>query len=68
MKYETTGSAWRISVSDDGVGRLGEEGRPPPVGLGTSIVEALAHQLEARVDIESGPQGTIVSIIHETDS
>ena len=33
-------------------------------GLGTSIVEALSHQLNARTEVSAGPQGTIVSIIH----
>jgi len=33
--------------------------------LGTSIVEALARQLDARVEVSSGPQGTMVSIIRE---
>ena len=64
VKYDATGSAWRLSVSDDGVGRLNHEGQPASTGLGTSIVEALGHQLSARVNIASGPRGTIVSIIH----
>jgi len=34
------------------------------VGLGTSIVNALANQLDARVDVVTGQGGTIVSIIH----
>jgi hypothetical protein len=33
----------------------------PHVGLGTSIVEALAHQLNATVEKTSGPQGTTVT-------
>jgi hypothetical protein len=33
--------------------------------LGTSIVEALARQLYARVEVASTPQGTIVAIIRE---
>ena len=35
---------------------------PSHIGLGTSIVEALAHQLEATVQKTSGPRGTAVSI------
>jgi two-component sensor histidine kinase len=35
-------------------------------GLGTSIVKALAQQLDARVEVLSGPQGTSVSITHAT--
>lgn len=64
VKYEASGSEWRLSVSDDGVGRLSEDGQPASTGLGTSIVEALAHQLDARVEISSGPQGTVVSVDH----
>jgi two-component sensor histidine kinase len=64
VRYHATGSEWRISVSDDGVGRVGQGGQPASTGLGTSIVEALAHQLDARVEISSERQGTIVSIAH----
>ena len=35
-------------------------------GLGTSIVNAPAQQLEARVDVVSGPQGTSVLVTHAT--
>ena len=62
--YDATGSEWRLSVSDNGVGRVSEDGQPASTGLGTSIVEALAHQLDARVEISSGPQGTTVSVVH----
>jgi two-component sensor histidine kinase len=51
-------------VSDNGVGRSDEVHERVRIGLGTSIVEALAHQLDARVEVSSGPKGTIVSIIH----
>ena len=66
VRYDPAGSAWRLSVSDDGVGRLSQNGQPAPTGLGTSIIEALAHQLNARVEISRGPQGTIVSVIHDS--
>jgi PAS domain S-box-containing protein len=64
VKYDAAGSAWRLSVSDDGVGRVSQDGHPAAAGLGTSIVEALAHQLDARVEISSGQQGTTVSVVH----
>ena len=35
-------------------------------GLGTSIVKALAQQLEAQVEVLSGPTGITVSITHTT--
>ena len=41
----------------------GEAGHPKP-GLGTSIVEALAEQLDARVNVSSSAQGMAISITH----
>ena len=64
VRYNATGSEWRLSVSDDGVGRIGQDGDAASAGLGTSIVEALVHQLDARVAISSGPDGTTVSVAH----
>ena len=69
VAYETAGSNWKLSISDNGIGvpdahagRLGQKNS----GLGTSIVKALAQQLEGRLEIVSGPTGTIVSITHAT--
>jgi two-component sensor histidine kinase len=69
VAYEVAGSDWKLSVSDNGIGvpdanggRLGQK----KSGLGTSIVKALAQQLEAQVDVVSGPGGTIVSVTHAT--
>src|SRR6266568_5093428 len=56
VRYETDEGDWRLSVADNGIGQ-----QDPPerahTGLGTSIVEALARQLDARVEVSSGPQG-----------
>jgi chemotaxis protein methyltransferase CheR len=69
VAFEVAGTDWKLSISDNGIGvpdanggRLGHK----KSGLGTSIVKALAQQLEAEVDIASGPTGTIVSITHAT--
>ena len=58
------GEDWRLSVSDNGVGRRHDGTEPTHVGLGTSIVEALARQLNARVEISDAHPGTATSIIH----
>jgi two-component sensor histidine kinase len=60
--YEAEGSAWHLSISDNGSGTQEASDEPPHTGLGTSIVEALAHQLEATVQKTSGAQGTTVTI------
>jgi len=63
--FESTASAWRLSVSDNGVGISRDLPEAPVrIGLGTSIVEALGRQLGAQVEVASGPQGTCVSINH----
>ena len=62
VKYEFRNSAWQLSVSDNGSGPNEASGEPPHTGLGTSIVEALAHQLNATVHKSSGPDGTTVTV------
>jgi len=61
--YQAHASDWTLSVSDDGVG-LPTGPLPAKAGLGTSIVEALAKQLHARVQSTDMAPGTRVSIIH----
>jgi two-component sensor histidine kinase len=63
VKFESTESAWRLSVSDDGVGIGGPLAQMPVrIGLGTSIVEALTRQLGGRVTTSSASPGTVVSV------
>ena len=62
VSYDAQNSGWRLSVSDNGSGAQEQSGVAPHAGLGTSIVEALAHQLNATVQKMSGPQGTTVTI------
>ena len=64
VRYDVDGAGWRLSVSDNGIGRRVDGHDRVGGGLGTSIVEALSHQLNARTEMSAGPQGTIVSIIH----
>jgi chemotaxis protein methyltransferase CheR len=68
VAYEATETGWRLAVSDKGIGepkgRLDLEKTTP--GLGTIIVEALAKQLDARVEVVRNSHGTTVSITHET--
>ena len=50
-------------MADNGVGMPEDPASATP-GLGTSIVEALARQLRARVQVADAKPGTDVSIIH----
>jgi len=63
VSYQRHGPNWTLSVADDGVGMPADADSATP-GLGTSIVEALARQLQARVKVAGGHPGTTVSIIH----
>jgi two-component sensor histidine kinase len=63
--YKVKGAEWTLSVSDNGVG-MQEKADKDSTGLGTTLVKALAQQLEAKVDVKTGATGTIVSIIHQT--
>jgi len=63
VSYQAHGPNWTLAVADDGVGMPNDaESRTP--GLGTSIVEALANQLNARVQVVGGHPGTTVSVVH----
>jgi chemotaxis protein methyltransferase CheR len=65
VSYEGTEGSWRLAVSDDGVGAPADGAEKATAGLGTSIVEALARQLDGRVNISrTVPHGMTVSIVH----
>jgi two-component sensor histidine kinase len=61
--YRSAGPAWTLSVGDNGVGMPKDLASARP-GLGTSIVAALAQQLEARVQVADANPGTSVAIVH----
>ena len=62
--YDSAAPDWRLSVSDNGIGRPEGELDRTSSGLGTTIVEALAKQLDARTEIVTNAHGRTVSIIH----
>jgi two-component sensor histidine kinase len=65
--YHSDAPDWTLTVTDDGVGMpTGPE--PTKAGLGTSIVQALAQQVGASVDVSDKDPGTRVSIAHSETS
>jgi two-component sensor histidine kinase len=63
VDFAASGPDWRLTVSDDGVGRPPQDSEKH-VGLGTTIVDALARNLKARVEVRTGGVGASTSIIH----
>lgn len=68
VSYETSGSTWSLVVSDNGVGKPAETAPPRKGGLGTSLVTALAQQLDAQVESVNSPTGFKISIAGATVS
>ncbi len=62
VSWSSHGSNWIMSVADNGVGMPQAAGAR--TGLGTSIVEALAKQLNAAIEVSSVAPGTRVAITH----
>lgn len=64
VSYEVEASDWTLTVADNGIGKshVGESGVKG--GLGTSLVNALAAQLDAHVSTKTSTAGTSVSVIH----
>jgi two-component sensor histidine kinase len=66
VSYKVSETDWKLTVSDNGAGKSDPGiGRGNP-GLGTSLIQALAKQLDARVDTVSDSGGTAVSVTHGT--
>ena len=64
VRYEINGTDWKLSVCDNGVGRAETAGAPAKSGLGTSLVGALAQQLNAKVESTSSSAGLTVTVTH----
>ena len=61
--HATEAGGWLLTVADDGVGITGGHASGKS-GLGTGIVNALAAQLSAEVQVTDAEPGCLVSITH----
>jgi two-component sensor histidine kinase len=66
VAYDADGTNWKLSVADNGIGKPDGVFAQAKTGLGTGIIKALAHNLNAKVETLAGPEGAIVSITHAT--
>src|SRR5580704_2963096 len=66
VAYDLGEPNWRLTVSDNGIGKPEGHSDKTNPGLGTSIIAALAKQLDAHVDVLMDQHGTKISITHAT--
>jgi two-component sensor histidine kinase len=64
VTYEAIPAGWTLSVADNGIGETQRAERIAKPGLGSVIIEALARQLEARVEIQIKHNGRTTTITH----
>jgi two-component sensor histidine kinase len=64
VSYQTDGLDWKLVVSDNGIGKQDAAATPAKGGLGTTLVKALAQDLDARVEVVSSTGGVNVSLTH----
>jgi two-component sensor histidine kinase len=63
--YEVKGDDWKLSVSDNGSGIPANLSKKQS-GLGTTLVKALAQQLEGKVETSTSGAGTTVTVTRAT--
>ena len=63
VSFSSEGSRWVLAVRDNGIG-MPKDPLKIKVGLGTSLIRALAQKLDAEIMIADRAPGTIVSITH----
>jgi PAS domain S-box-containing protein len=66
VTFEKAKSDWKLTVSDNGVGRVHSEDSKTSTGLGTALIGALAKQLDAQISETSTKKGLIVEVTRAT--
>ena len=66
--FEVNGSDWKLVVSDNGVGTPIAASARAQDGVGSSLIRALAQQLNAKVEIVGSPNGRSVAITHASST
>jgi chemotaxis protein methyltransferase CheR len=66
VTFEKAKSDWKLTVSDNGVGRLPSEEIKASTGLGMALIEALAKQLDAQIAEISTAKGLTVAVTRST--
>lgn len=64
VDYRSSGSDWKLSVTDNGVG-MAKGIDAPKAGLGSGIVEALVKNLRGEIQLNDADPGTAITISHQ---
>ena len=59
-------SDWKLTVADNGTGRLPVKAAEGKSGLGTALISALAKQLEAQISEVSTKNGLTIDVTRAT--
>jgi chemotaxis protein methyltransferase CheR len=62
VTYAVDEAAWKLVVADNGIGKEPDQAPRAGGGLGTTIVKALAQQLGAGVETQTGEAGLKISV------
>lgn len=66
VSYKVAEGDWKLTISDNGIGNPDPSATQKKGGLGASLVQALAKQLDAQVNITGDAHGRVVSLTHAT--
>jgi chemotaxis protein methyltransferase CheR len=66
VTFEMAKSDWKLTVSDNGVGRVQTADSEASTGLGTALIGALAKQLNAQITETSSSKGLTVAVTRST--
>ena len=66
VTFEKAKSDWKLTVADNGTGRMPNEESKTSTGLGTALIGALAKQLDAQITDTSSAKGLTVHVTRST--
>jgi chemotaxis protein methyltransferase CheR len=66
VTFEKAKADWKLTVSDNGVGRVASKAPKTSTGLGTALIGALAKQLDAQITEPAAARGLTVEVTRST--
>ena len=66
VTFEKANADWKLTVSDNGVGRAPSKAPKTSTGLGTALIGALAKQLNAQITEPVAARGLTIEVTRST--